>query len=111
MPSTFAGWRNTIGLSLAAYRGLVTTIIGQFLFAGRGCPRCGLTTRHCARLVNERIASIGLDPLITARIRCGEQRRRCSTAAPVTCVRFNSCWATRKSRAPSLPGHRYRRRD
>jgi integrase len=36
---------------------------GQFLFAGRGEPLRGLTTRQYARLVGEWIASIGLDPL------------------------------------------------
>ena len=36
---------------------------GQFLFAGRGEPYFGLTTRQYARLVNEWVASIGLDPL------------------------------------------------
>jgi integrase len=35
----------------------------QFLFAGRGEPSRGLTTRQYARLVGEWIASIGLDPL------------------------------------------------
>jgi integrase len=34
---------------------------GQFLFAGRG-DRVGLTTRQYARLVQEWVASIGLDP-------------------------------------------------
>ena len=34
---------------------------GQFLFAGRG-NRAGLTTRQYARLVQEWVASIGLDP-------------------------------------------------
>jgi len=36
---------------------------GQFLFAGRGEPCFGLTTRQYARLVNEWVASIGLDPM------------------------------------------------
>ncbi len=36
---------------------------GQFLFAGRGEPTRGLTTRQYARLVGEWIKSIGLDPL------------------------------------------------
>jgi hypothetical protein len=36
---------------------------GQFLFAGRGEPSRGLTTRQYARLAGEWIASIGLDPL------------------------------------------------
>lgn len=36
---------------------------GQFLFAGRGEPRFGLTTRQYVRLVKEWIGSIGLDPL------------------------------------------------
>lgn len=36
---------------------------GQFLFAGRGEPTRGLTTRQYARLVGEWITSIGLDPL------------------------------------------------
>jgi integrase len=35
---------------------------GQFLFAGRGDGSRGLTTRQYARLVQEWIASIGLDP-------------------------------------------------
>ena len=35
---------------------------GQFLFAGRGDGARGLTTRQYARLVQERVASIGLDP-------------------------------------------------
>ncbi len=35
---------------------------GEFLFAGRGGSR-GLTTRQYARLVGQRVASIGLDPL------------------------------------------------
>ena len=34
---------------------------GQFLFAGRG-DKGGLTTRQYARLVQEWVASIGLDP-------------------------------------------------
>lgn len=36
---------------------------GQFLFAGRGEPTCGLMTRQYARLVGEWTSSIGLDPL------------------------------------------------
>ena len=36
---------------------------GDFLFAGRGGSRRGLTTRQYARLVGEWIGSIGLDPL------------------------------------------------
>jgi integrase len=35
---------------------------GQFLFAGRGDGSSGLTTRQYARLVQEWVASIGLDP-------------------------------------------------
>jgi integrase len=35
---------------------------GQFLFAGRGNSDGGLTTRQYARLVQEWVASIGLDP-------------------------------------------------
>jgi integrase len=35
---------------------------GQFLFAGRGDTSRGLTTRQYARLVQEWVASIGLDP-------------------------------------------------
>jgi len=36
---------------------------GQFLFAGRGGEARGLTTRQYSRLVQEWVASIGLDPL------------------------------------------------
>jgi integrase len=35
----------------------------EFLFAGRGGDRHGLTTRQYARLVGQWVASIGLDPL------------------------------------------------
>jgi integrase len=35
---------------------------GQVLFCGRD-PSCGLTTRQYARLVNDWVASIGLDPM------------------------------------------------
>ena len=35
---------------------------GQFLFGGRGDDKRGLTTRQYARLVQEWVASIGLDP-------------------------------------------------
>jgi integrase len=35
----------------------------EFLFAGRGGDRYGLTTRQYARLVGQWVASIGLDPL------------------------------------------------
>jgi integrase len=35
---------------------------GQFLFAGRGDSARGLTTRQYARLVQDWVASIGLDP-------------------------------------------------
>src|SRR3954452_1214705 len=36
---------------------------GDFLFAGRGGERRGLSPRQYARLVGEWIASVGLDPL------------------------------------------------
>lgn len=49
---------------------------GQFLFAGRGEPRCGLTTRQYARLVGEWVASIGLDPLKFGTHSLRRQRRR-----------------------------------
>ena len=35
---------------------------GQLLFAGQGGGSCGLTTRQYARLVQDWVASIGLDP-------------------------------------------------
>jgi integrase len=43
------------------YLRLTGRMAGQFLFAGRG-DRGGLTTRQYARLVQEWVASIGLDP-------------------------------------------------
>jgi integrase len=48
---------------------------GQFLFAGRGDSASGLTTRQYARLVQEWVASIGLDPASSARTRCAAPRR------------------------------------
>lgn len=47
---------------------------GQSLFAGRG-DRAGLTPRQYARLVQEWVASIGLDPGSSAGIRCVGPRR------------------------------------
>ena len=35
---------------------------GQLLFGGRGCGSRRLTTRQCARFVQESVASIGLNP-------------------------------------------------
>src|SRR5438445_3672495 len=35
---------------------------GDFVFTGRGCAECSMTTRQYARLVSEWIGSIGLDP-------------------------------------------------
>ena len=44
------------------YLRLTGRMAGQFLFAGRGDDERGLTTRQYARLVQEWVASIGLDP-------------------------------------------------
>ena len=48
---------------------------GQFPFAGRGDGLRGLTTRQYARLVQEWVASIGLDPANFVRTRCAARRR------------------------------------
>ena len=47
--------------TLDAYLRLTGRKPNQFLFSGRG-NKGGLTTRQCARLVQEWVASIGLDP-------------------------------------------------
>ncbi|HVX36760.1 MAG TPA: tyrosine-type recombinase/integrase [Hyphomicrobium sp.] len=44
------------------YLRLTTRTAGQFLFSGRGNSDRRLTTRHYARLVQDWVASIGLDP-------------------------------------------------
>lgn len=44
------------------YLRLTTRTTGQFLFSGRGNSDRRLTTRHYARLVQDWVASIGLDP-------------------------------------------------
>jgi integrase len=49
--------------SLDEYLRLTTRKTGDFLFAGRGKSRRGLTTGQYARLVGTWISSIGLDPL------------------------------------------------
>jgi integrase len=49
--------------SLDEYLRLTARKAGDFLFAGRGDSRRGLTTRQYARLVSTWIASISLDPL------------------------------------------------
>jgi integrase len=48
--------------SLDAYLRLTSRVPGQLLFAGRGNGERGLTTRQYARLVQDWVASIGLDP-------------------------------------------------
>lgn len=48
--------------ALDEYLRLTGRKTGQFLFAGRGNAERGLTTRQYARLVQEWVASIGLDP-------------------------------------------------
>ena len=49
-------------LAIDEYLRLTGRTPGQFLFAGRGDGSRGLTTRQYARLVQEWVASIGLDP-------------------------------------------------
>jgi integrase len=49
-------------LTIDEYLRLTGRQPGQFLFAGRGGSARGLTTRQYARLVQEWVASIGLDP-------------------------------------------------
>jgi integrase len=49
-------------LAIDEYLRLTGRKLGQFLFAGRGENSRGLTTRQHARLVQEWVASIGLDP-------------------------------------------------
>jgi len=48
--------------ALDEYLRLTGRKAGQFLFAGRGNAERGLTTRQYARLVQEWVTSIGLDP-------------------------------------------------
>jgi integrase len=48
--------------SIDEYLRLTGRKSGQLLFAGRGDGSRGLTTRQYARLVQEWVASIGLDP-------------------------------------------------
>src|SRR5262245_17110062 len=49
-------------MTIDEYLKLTERKSGQFLFAGRGDSARGLTTRQYARLVQEWVASIGLDP-------------------------------------------------
>jgi integrase len=49
-------------MTIDEYLNLTGRKSGQFLFAGRGDGARGLTTRQYARLVQEWVASIGLDP-------------------------------------------------
>jgi integrase len=61
-------------LAIDEYLRLTGRKLGQFLFAGRG-DRVGLTTRQYTRLVQEWVASIGLDPAKFGTHRCDAQRR------------------------------------
>jgi integrase len=49
-------------MAIDEYLRLTGRKAGQFLFAGRGNSDKGLTTRQYARLLQEWVASIGLDP-------------------------------------------------
>jgi len=49
-------------MAIDEYLRLTGRKAGQFLFAGRGNSDKGLTTRQYARLVQEWVAGIGLDP-------------------------------------------------
>ena len=49
-------------MAIDEYLRLTSRKSGQFLFAGRGDGSRGLTTRQYARLVQEWVAIIGLDP-------------------------------------------------
>jgi len=66
----------------------------EFLFAGRCGDGHGLTTRQCARLVGQWIASIGLDPL-----KFGTHSLRRTKATLIYRRTGNLRWATRRSRA------------
>jgi hypothetical protein len=70
-------------LAIDEYLRLTGRKPGQFLFAGRG-DRVGLTTRQYTRLVQEWVASVGLDPAKfgthrpspATHLRCGVNCRR-----------------------------------
>ena len=68
---------------------------GQFLFAGRG-GSSGLTTRQYARLVEEWVASIGLDPA-----KFGTHSLRRTKAVLIYCAAFARTFEDRKHRSLS----------
>jgi len=73
---------------------------GDFLFTGRrGRDRC-LTTRQYARLVSDWIAGSDWMRRCSAHTRCGERRRRSSTAAQAIYERCSYSSGIRRSRAP-----------
>jgi integrase len=74
---------------------------GEFLFSGRGDHNRCMTTRQYARLVSSWVATIGLDPQFSARIRCDELKQHSSTVEPAIYVPSSCCWDIRRSRAPS----------
>ena len=63
-----------IRMAIDEYLRMTGRKAGQLLFSGRGDGMRGLTTRQYARLVQEWVASIGLDPQSSARIRCVARR-------------------------------------
>ena len=77
----------------------------QFLFAGRGNSDRGLTTRQYARLVQEWVASIGLDP---AKFGTHSLRR---TKAVLIYRRTGNLRPHEDREHHALPGHRGRRCD
>jgi integrase len=74
---------------------------GQFLFAGRGDGTRGLTTRQYARLVQEWVASIGLDPAKFGTIaRC--RLLRAGISGITYCTRMSSGGGAERDRTADL---------
>ena len=87
-------------MAIDEYLRLTGRKAGQYLFAGRGNSDKGLTTRQYARLVQEWVASIGLDPA-----KFGTHSLRRTKAVLIyrrtgTLERYNFCWGILKSKVP-----------
>jgi hypothetical protein len=71
-------------MTIDEYLRLTGRKAGQFLFAGRGDLDKRLTTRQYARLIQEWVASIGLDPAEfgTRSLRRTKAERQISVCSP-----------------------------
>ena len=81
--------------SVEAWLPMLRTTGSRYLFPSRLHASPHISTRQYARLVHRWVESIGLEPVCTARTRCGVRRPPRFIARPATCAQFSYSSAIR----------------